>query len=52
MNRMMAPFAAPQKRRLCRENATGSGARALWGQQWTRLPFFLADGTSTATTGA
>jgi hypothetical protein len=29
----------------------GSAIRALWGQQWTRLPSGLADATSTATTG-
>jgi hypothetical protein len=39
MNRMMAPFAAPTKAPVCREKGAESGVRALWGQQWTRLPF-------------
>src|SRR5215208_3498506 len=38
--------------RFAGEKAAGSGVRALWGQQWTRLPFFLLIPGSTATTGA
>jgi len=53
MNRMMAPFAAPTKvAGLQGKKPQGSGGPCLWGQQWTRLAFFLAGAGSTATTGA
>jgi hypothetical protein len=33
------PFAwSPRNRRFAGERLTGSGVRALWGPQWTRLP--------------
>jgi hypothetical protein len=34
---MTAPFSGSKKRAVCRQKCLGSGIRALWGQQWTRL---------------
>jgi hypothetical protein len=34
----VVPVAVPKKVLICRGNAAKSGVRALWGQQWTRLP--------------
>jgi hypothetical protein len=36
---MMAPVAVPRKLSICREKGLGSMIRALWGPEWTRLPF-------------
>jgi hypothetical protein len=36
---ILAPIVAPKKPSVCREKPQGPGVRALWGQQWTRLPF-------------
>jgi hypothetical protein len=51
MNRIMAPFAAPQKRRVCREKAVESGGPCPLGAAMDSSAF-LADARSTATTGA
>jgi hypothetical protein len=50
---IMAPPDGPLKTGVSQgKQPAGSGVRALWGPQWTRLPFFTADVRSTATTGA
>jgi hypothetical protein len=35
---IMALIVVPKKPPVCREKPQGPGVRALWGQQWTRLP--------------
>jgi hypothetical protein len=41
----MAPFTDPRKAaRLQGEPSNGSGIRALWGPEWTRLPPQFPDG--------
>jgi hypothetical protein len=41
MKRIMAPFVVPTKVVILQEKGCrGPGVRALWGQQWPRLPFF------------
>jgi hypothetical protein len=47
---IMVPSRGPPKTGDLQGKAAESGVRALWGQQWTRLPF--TPGASTATTGA
>jgi hypothetical protein len=51
MNRIMAPFAAPQKRRVCREKAAESGGPCPLAAAMDSSAFLTA-ARSTATTGA
>ena len=46
----LSPLLPLQKCTICRQIPLGTAIRALWGQQWARLPFRTA-GSSTATTG-
>src|SRR5215216_7689700 len=43
---------SPKNSRFAGENGRVPGVRALWGQQWTRLPLLFSHARSTATTGA
>jgi hypothetical protein len=43
---------SPENALFAGKKLAGSGVRALWGQQWTRLPLFFTAARSTCPTGA